>query len=354
MSSGVTRARFGVAASMLVGVFVVASGCAAQDGPRGSGLTAVEGIKLGHFTLSERPTGCTVILTEDGVVAGVDVRGGAPGTREISLLDPVNTVQIVHAISLSGGSAFGLDVATGVMRYLDERGIGVRVGANSVPIVPAAILFDLGVGDGSVRPDAGCGYAAAAAATSAPPAEGSVGAGAGATVGKLRGMSRAMKGGVGSASIELESGLVVSALVAVNAVGDVIDPATGQVVAGVRTADGTGLADARRLIRGEGPEPTSGANTTIGVVATNAALTQAEATKVAQMSQDGLARAIYPSHTPGDGDTMFALATGAFGQASVSTIGALAADVVAEAIVRAVRAASGLPNLPSASELGNR
>ncbi len=349
-----SRARLGVATFMLVSAFVVAGGCTAQETSRGSGLTAVEGIKLGHFTLSERPTGCTVILAEGGAVGGVDVRGGAPGTREIALFDPVNTVQEIHGIVLSGGSAFGLDAATGVMRYLEERGIGYRVGSNVVPIVAAAILFDLGVGeDASVRPDAACGYAAAAAASEDPPMEGSVGAGAGATVGKLRGMARAMKGGIGTASITLDNGLVVAATVAVNAVGDVIDPATGRVVAGVRTEDGRVFADARRLIRGESVEPTPGGNTTIGVVATNATLTKAGATKVAQMAQDGLARAIYPSHTPGDGDTVFTLATGTVtDDVSISVIGALAADVVAEAILRAVRSATGLPGLPSVSELG--
>lgn len=319
------------------------------------GLTAVAGLEVGHHTLDGRPTGCTVILAEEGVVGGVDVRGGAPGTRETDLLDPVNTVQKVNAIVLSGGSAFGLDAAGGVMRFLEERGSGYRVGSNVVPIVVGAILYDLGVGDDpSIRPGPACGFEAASAATSDSPAEGSVGAGAGATVGKLRGMARAMKGGVGTASITLESGLTVAALVVVNALGDVVDPATNQVVAGVRTEDGTGLADARLLIRG-GQQPSGqggGANTTLGVVATNAALTQAEVTKVARMAQDGLARTIYPAHTPGDGDTVFSLATGALaGPASVGTIGALAADVLAEAILRAVRNAEGLPGLPSVNDL---
>jgi L-aminopeptidase/D-esterase-like protein len=296
-----------------------------------------------------------VILTGDGAVGGVDVRGGAPGTVETDLLDPVNSVQEVHGITLSGGSAFGLSVRDGVMRYLDERRIGYRVGSNVVPIVAGAILYDLSIGDDSgIRPDAECGYQAAAAATSDRPAEGSVGAGAGATVGKLRGMNRAMKGGIGTASVTLQSGLTVGAIVAVNAVGDVIDPSTGQAVAGVRTADGRGLADARALMRENrsSNEPQSGANTTIGVVATNATLTQAQATKVAQMAQDGLARALYPSHTAGDGDTVFSLATGTLaGDASISTIGTLAADMVVEAILRAVRAADGLEGIPSASDL---
>lgn len=350
-----TRSRISMAAAgMLLSAFVVTGGCEAQEEARGSGLTAVEGLKVGHFTLAGRPTGCTVILTEDGAVGGVDVRGGAPGTREIALLDPVNTVQRVHAIVLSGGSAFGLDTATGVMRYLEERGIGYRIGSNVVPIVAGAILYDLGVGeDPSIRPGAECGYAAARAASAGPMEEGSVGAGAGATVGKLRGLARAMKGGVGTASITLEGGLTVSAVVAVNAVGDVIDPATGRVVAGVRTENGRELADARVLIRNGPSQADSGANTTLGVVATNATLTQAEATKVAQMAQDGFARAIYPSHTPGDGDTVFVLATGRLrGPTDVGTVGALAADVVAAAILRAVRSARGLPGLPSVSDLG--
>lgn len=318
------------------------------------GLTAVSGLKVGHFTLSERPTGCTVVLAESGAVGGVDVRGGAPGTREIALLDPVNTVQEVHAVVLSGGSAFGLDAASGVVRYLDERDIGYRVGQNVVPIVVGAILNDLSVGNNPrIRPGADCGYRAASHASTETSAEGNVGAGAGATVGKLRGMARAMKGGVGTASITLDNGLVVAAIVVVNAVGDIIDPATGSVIAGVRTADGRGLADARLLLReGASNEPQSGANTTLGVVATNATLTKAEATKVAQMAQDGLARTIYPAHTPGDGDTVFSLAMGTFsGAASVSTIGALAADMMAEAIVRAVRAATGIPGIPAASDI---
>ena len=318
------------------------------------GLTAIPGLKVGHFTLSERLTGCTVVLAEDGAVGGVDVRGGAPGTREIALLDPVNYVQVVNAVVLSGGSAFGLDAASGVVRYLDERDIGYRVGPNVVPIVVGAILFDLSIGDDPrIRPGADCGYRAATHASSETSAEGNIGAGAGATVGKLRGMDRAMKGGVGTASITLDSGLTVAAIVAVNAVGDIIDPATGSVIAGVRTSDGRALADARKVLReGALNEPQGGANTTIGVVATNATLTKAEATKVAQMAQDGLARTIYPAHTPGDGDTVFSLALGTFsGSASILVIGALAADVMAEAIVRAVRAATGIPGIPAASDL---
>jgi L-aminopeptidase/D-esterase-like protein len=322
------------------------------------GLTAVEGVAVGHHTLTARPTGCTVVLVEGGAVAGVDVRGGAPGTKETDLLDPVNSVQQVHGIALAGGSAFGLDTATGVMRFLEERNIGYDVKVAKVPIVPAAILIDLWVGDNAkVRPDAECGYAAAKAAVSGPVAEGSIGAGAGATVGKMGGNARAMKGGLGTAAIQLPSGLVVAALVAVNAAGDVIDPATQKVVAGMRTEDGKALADARRLLRSgafEQAQPRPGENTTIGVVATNATLTKAQATKVAQMAHDGFARAIVPAHTPGDGDTIFALATGKRGgEPNVSLIGALAAEAIADAVVRAARQATGLPGIPSARDLGS-
>ncbi|HWH53490.1 MAG TPA: P1 family peptidase [Gemmatimonadaceae bacterium] len=321
------------------------------------GLTAVDGIKVGQFTLTSRPTGCTVILAEHGAVAGVDVRGAAPGTRETDLLNPINLVQQVNAIVLSGGSAFGLDAASGVMKYLEERNIGYDVRVAKVPIVPAAILFDLNIGDPKIHPDASCGYKAAAAATTGPIAEGDVGAGAGATVGKLAGPGRAMKGGLGTASITLANGLTVAAIVAVNAVGDVIDPSTGKVVAGVRTPDGKSLGDARKLVRDLGARAQgvgrAGENTTIGVVATNATLTKVQATKVAQMAHDGIARAIYPSHTMSDGDAIFALATGAHaGDADVSIIGALAADMMSEAILRAVRASKGLPGYPAVRDLG--
>ncbi len=325
---------------------------APETEPAGS-LTDVPGVKVGHFTDARRPTGCTVVLLEGGAVAGVDVRGGAPGTRETDLLDPVNTVERVHAVVLSGGSAFGLDTATGVMRLLEERGHGFAVGAARVPIVPAAILFDLAVGDWKIRPDASAGYAAARAASSARPEEGNVGAGAGATVGKLFGFERAMKGGLGTCALRLPGGVIVGALVAVNAVGDVVDPHTGRLVAGARTADGSGLEDSlaailagRVLAPPPRAEPARG-NTTIGVVATNAALTKAAATKVAQMAHDGLARTLQPVHTPWDGDTLFALSTGAE-PADTLVIGTLAAEAVARAVLRAVRAARSLPGLPAA------
>jgi L-aminopeptidase/D-esterase-like protein len=324
---------------------------------RTRGLTAVAGLAVGHYTLTERLTGCTAILVEGGAVAGVDVRGPAPGTSETDLLNPMNTVDQVHAIVLSGGSAFGLDAAGGVRKFLEERGVGFDMGVARVPIVPSAILFDLRVGSNpKIRPDADCGYQAAAAATVGPVAEGNVGAGAGATVGKVMGPKRAMKGGLGTAAVLLPNGLVVAALVAVNAAGDVIDPADGKVIAGVRTADGKGLTDARTLIRsGATLSYNAGENTTLGVVATNARLTKAQATKLAQMAQDGLARAIVPVHTPIDGDTVFALATGTRNQPTeMGTLGALAADAMVEAIVRAVRAATSIPGYPAARDLAVR
>jgi len=323
----------------------------------GRGLTEVHGIKVGHHTLTERPTGCTVILVDgEGAPGGVSQRGGAPGTRETDLLDPSNMVDKVNAVVLSGGSAYGLEAATGTVRWLEERKIGWPVGNSGVvPIVPAAILFDLPFGGKPhIRPTADCGYKAAEAASSGPVAEGNVGAGAGATVGKM-GMGRSMKGGLGSAAITLPNGLVVAAIVAVNSVGDVIDPTTGQVVAGVRTEDGKSLADVRKLLRsgviGRRP-PRAGENTTIGLVATNARLTKAEVNRVALMADDGFARAINPSHTSGDGDTVFALATGRWqGEANPNIVGALAAEAMAEALVRAVSMAETSEGVPSAREL---
>jgi len=322
-----------------------------------SSITDVAGIKVGHFTLTSRPTGCTVILCEDGATGGVDVRGSAPGTRETDLLDPRNSVQQVHAITLSGGSAFGLDAATGVVRWLEEHGKGFDVGVAKVPIVPAAILFDLGVGDAKIRPDAEAGYKACKAASTNPPAEGNVGAGAGATVGKLFGRNRAMKGGIASTSIKLPNGVTVGALVAVNAVGDIVDPATGKLIAGARTTDGKKLMGTMAgILRGEAiPQMLGGTNTTLGVVATDAKLDKAQAQKVAQMAHDGFARTINPSHTMFDGDTIFCLATGkstSTSPADVTLIGAVAAEAMAQAVVRAIRAAQSIKGLPSAADLG--
>lgn len=321
-------------------------------------IVDMAGVSVGHFTDTRRPTGCTVVLVPEGAVCGVDVRGAAPGTRETELLSPLNAVEQVHAVLLAGGSAFGLDAAGGVMRWLEERGVGVQVGPARVPIVPAAILFDLWVGDARIRPDAAAGYAACDAASRDTPAQGNVGAGAGASVGKLFGIDRAMKGGIGSASVSV-GGITVGAIVAVNALGDVIDPASGQPIAGARTADGRALQGTMAsLLRGELPAPFQpGSATTIGVIATDAALTKAQANKIAQMAHDGLARSINPVHTMGDGDALFALGTGAAGRtASTTLLGALAAEVTARAVVKAVRAARGLggagmPELPSLHEL---
>jgi L-aminopeptidase/D-esterase-like protein len=318
-------------------------------------ITFVPGITVGHFTLAERPTGCTVILAANGAVGGVDVRGGAPGTVETDLLAADNTVERVNAITLSGGSAFGLAVSDGVRRFLFEKKIGYRTAAAPVPIVPGAILYDLGIGNRpDIWPGADCGYKAAGLAKAGAIDEGSVGAGAGATVGKLMGGGRAMKGGIGSFAFVTADGLIVGAIVAVNAVGSVIDPRTGQPVAGVRAAGGNGLENPFDLVRrGVMPEPArSGEATTIGVIATNARLTKAQALKVAEMGHDGFARSIVPAHTPSDGDTLFTLATGErAGDANVGQIGALAAEAVSEAILRAVRLAQGLPGYPAVRDI---
>ena len=330
-------------------------------------ITDVPGIEVGQAQNDEALTGCTVVLCRKGAVAGVDVRGSAPGTRETDLLDPVNLVEKVHAVVLAGGSAFGLDAASGVMRYLDEQGIGFDTGAGKVPIVPAAILFDLNLGRGDVRPDAEMGYRAVASASVYAPAEGNVGAGTGASVGKIFGMKSAMKSGIGTASIQV-SGLIVGAIMAVNSFGDVIDPQTGQIIAGARSINlgplklgeegyfGNTLEIMKtsigRIVLGFA----SKSNTVIGVIATNAKLTKPEATKVAQMAQDGLARTIRPAHTMLDGDAIFALATGEK-KADPSTVGAFAAEAVAQAIIRAVQKATpagGLPGLNHESTLTKR
>ncbi|MBN2118414.1 MAG: P1 family peptidase [Anaerolineales bacterium] len=320
-------------------------------------ITDVRGIEVGHAQDEEALTGCTVILCRKGVVAGVDVRGGAPGTRETDLLDPVNLVQKVHAVVLAGGSAYGLDAASGVMRYLEEQKIGFDTGAAKVPIVPAAILYDLNIGRADVRPDSAMGYRAAASASSAAPAEGNAGAGMGASVGKMFGSNLAMKAGVGTVSLDIGGGVVVGALVAVNAWGDVIDPQTNEIIAGLRSGKvgplrvGTKdyFADTLAMLKspvGRGVMAlASRANTVIGVVATNASLTKAQATKVAQMAQDGVARTIRPAHTMLDGDVIFALATGVK-KADVSTVGAFAAEAMAEAIARAVRMAASAGGIP--------
>jgi L-aminopeptidase/D-esterase-like protein len=342
-----------VAATVLLAA-AFGAGPAMQDR---RGITAVQGIKVGQYTMPGRPTGCTVVVVDgEGAVGGVSQRGGAPATRELDLLDPLNMVDRVNAVSLSGGSAFGLDTATGVVRFLEDNKIGFKVRTGVVPIVPAASLIDLSFGgDPSIRPNADCGYRAAQAATAGPVTEGNIGAGAGATIGKLV-PGRSMKAGVGTAAIVWPNGLVVGAIVAVNAVGDVIDPTTGQVVAGLRSEDGKTLVDVRKLLRSGAlgkSTPRPGEATTIGVVATNARFGKADVSRIALMADDGFARAIAPSHTAGDGDTVIALATGRWdGDVSATIVGALAAEAIAEAIVRAAVFADSSHGVPAARELG--
>jgi L-aminopeptidase/D-esterase-like protein len=316
-------------------------------------ITDVPGIKVGHAQDMAAITGCTVVLCEAGATGGVDQRGGAPGTRETDLLRPMHMVEHAHAILLAGGSAYGLDAAGGVMAYLEAQGVGYDVRVAKVPIVPAAILFDLGIGDPSVRPDAAMGRAACEAAADGPVEQGSVGAGTGCSVGSVFGPGFQTKGGIGTASVDLGGGLVVGALVAVNAFGDVIDPASGAIIAGARKPPkGDSYADTLATMRtliGKTIAKIATRNTVIGVVATNARLTKEEANKVAQMAHNGLARTIRPAHTPFDGDTIFALATGQK-KANVSLIGAYAAEVVAEAILNGVRTATALGGCPAAGD----
>ena len=321
-------------------------------------ITQVRGLEVGQFTDPRRPTGCSVVIARTGAVGGVDVRGAAPGTRETDLLDPANLVGVVHAVLLTGGSAWGLDAAGGVMRWLEEEGVGLYVGSapgQVVPIVPAAVLFDLHLGDARIRPDAAAGYAACQAAGDEI-AQGNAGAGAGATVGKLFGMPYAMKGGIGTASVTLE-GVTVGALIAVNALGDVVDPAAGTPIAGARTEDGQQLrGSVAAALAGDKPLALlAGANTTIGVVATDAPLTKAQCQRLAGAGHDGLARAIRPVHTMSDGDTLFALSTGMAGALDFNVLCTMAGEAVARACVNAVRAAQGVTTdtlaLPSASDL---
>jgi L-aminopeptidase/D-esterase-like protein len=317
-------------------------------------ITDVQGIEVGHYTDRAAATGCTVVVCAEGAVGGVDVRGGAPGTRETALLGPGNLVERVHAVLLSGGSAFGLDASAGVMRYLEEQGIGFKLGPATIPIVPATILFDLNLITGEVRPGPEDGYKACAARSNGAVPEGSVGAGTGATVAKALGMKRAIKGGIGTASLELQGGVVVGAIVAVNAYGGVTDHRAGRVLAGPRRDDGAGFHDpVDLLIRGDGESPSSPmTNTTIGVVATNAALTKDQAHFLARVSHDGLALTIRPCHTMQDGDTIFALATGnASGSPDLVRLGAAAVEVTAQSVLRALLMADGLGGVPSLREL---
>lgn len=320
-------------------------------------ITDVPGIQVGHAQDQVALTGVTVVLCPEGAVAGMDQRGGAPGTRETDALRPMHLVSQVHAVVLSGGSAFGLDCAGGVVRWLEERGVGFQTRAARVPIVPAAILYDLAIGRADVRPDPAMGYAACQAATGNPPAQGNLGAGCGATVGKIFGMDQATKSGIGGASLDLGGGVMVGALVAVNAFGDVIDPSSGSIMAGARKpgpASGSPWADtmsAMRDLMARQDETRfstqTGENTVIGVIATNANLTKEEVNKVAQMAHDGLARTIRPAHTMFDGDTLFALSLGQR-KADVNIVGAFAAQAVEQAIVRAVTAARPAGGLPAA------
>jgi L-aminopeptidase/D-esterase-like protein len=323
----------------------------------------VPGLKVGHAQDEEALTGCTVVLCEEGAVGGVDQRGGAPGTRETDALHPMHLVTQVHAVVLSGGSAFGLDSASGVVRYLEERNIGFDVGVTRVPIVPAAILFDLGIGKMNVRPDADFGYRACQNASADPPQQGNYGAGCGATVGKILGMDQAMKSGIGSASVDIGAGVIIGALVAVNAFGDIVNPDNGQIIAGARTLNkgplhigsqdyfANTLNEMKSLVGRTAMGFASRGNTVIGVVATNARLDKEGATKVAQMAHDGLARAVRPAHTMLDGDTLFAISTGNK-KADVNIVGAYAAEVVARAIVKAVQAARPAGGLPAINEDG--
>ncbi|WP_052263693.1 P1 family peptidase [Comamonas thiooxydans] len=325
----------------------------------------VQGISVGHFSDSRRPTGCTAVLCPQGAVGGVDVRGAAPGTRETDLLHPSNLVQEVHGIMLAGGSAWGLDAATGAVHWLEEQGAGLNIGVGRIPLVPAAVLFDVMMGDMRIRPDAAAGYAACRNAGpdsgNGRPAEGSVGAGAGAVVGKVFGHERAMKGGLGTASFTVD-GVTVGAIIACNALGDVFNPFNGELLAGARTADGLQLRGTRdALLAGEEPKPVlAGSNTTIGVVATDAAITKAQAHRLAVVAHDGLARAINPVHTMSDGDSLFALGTGRSGKSpGMMTLSTLAAEAVAIATARAVLLAQpvqieGQTTLPSHRDLRAR
>jgi len=313
-------------------------------------MTDVPGIKVGHYTDRRAVTGCTVILCEQGAVAGVDVSGSSPGTRETDLLRPGNLVEQVQAIVLSGGSAFGLDAATGVMRYLEERGFGHETGVGKVPIVPAAIIFDLNIGDSKIRPGANEGYQACLAADNNEVAEGCVGAGTGAVVGKILGLERAVKSGLGTASQKIAGDIVVAALIVVNAIGDVINPGTGEILAGPRKPDGSGFLSTSELWKGESKGAVPPFNTVIGVVATNAKLSKAAAGRLARVAQVGVARTIDPCHTMYDGDALFVLSLGER-EADVSALGAVATEVVAEAIVRAIQKAETLAGVPAAGDV---
>lgn len=311
----------------------------------------IEGLKLGQAQDLKAATGCTVILSEAGCTGGVDVRGGAPGTRETDLLHPGNLVEKIHAVLLTGGSAFGLDAASGVMQYLEERSIGFDVKVTKVPIVCGAVLFDLMIGDYKVRPDKKMGYQACLNASGLRPEEGSVGAGTGATVGKFLGMKRAMKSGLGAYAVRAGN-LKVGAIVAVNCLGDVIDPATGKIMAGLLNEDLATFSNTEEMMiqAYAGQKNLFSGNTVIGAIATNAKFTKAQANKIASMAHNGYARTIRPAHSMFDGDTIFTMATG-YVDADVSVVGLLAARVMEQAIIRAVKKATSLDGFKSYSDL---
>ncbi|PLR92028.1 P1 family peptidase [Bacillus sp. T33-2] len=309
-------------------------------------ITDVPGIKVGNVEDANAYTGCTVLLMEEGAVCGVDVRGSAPGTREIDLLNPINLVEKVHGLCLAGGSAYGLDAASGVMQFLEEQGHGLNVGVGVVPIVPGAVLFDLPVGDPSVRPDKKMGYEASKRASRGEFATGNIGAGCGATVGKAAGFNRAMKGGLGTASRVYPNGLIVGAIVAVNAVGEVRDPVTGRILAGPRDSMGRIRNSLDFMLENSLDPLTAGTNTTIGAVASNANFNKVQAAKIASMAHDGLARTLYPIHTMYDGDTIFSIATGGV-DVKVDIVGAIAAEVMAEAVLNAIYSAESIEGFPA-------
>lgn len=311
----------------------------------------VKGLKVGQAQDNEALTGCTVVICEEGATCGVDVRGSAPGTRETDLLDPINMVQKVHAVVLSGGSAFGLESTCGVSKYLEEKNIGFDSGVCKVPIVTGAVLFDLVVGDYKVRPDKEMGYKACLQASETELKQGNYGAGCGATVGKIKGPEYLMKGGIGSHSIKLDNGIVVAALIAVNAFGDIYED--GKVIAGVLNDDKTQLLNTYEIMKkGFIKGGFSINNTTIGIVATNANLTKAQCKKISQMAHDGYAKSIFPIHTPHDGDTIFTMATGEIDvDNDVTLLGSLATEVVQESIIKAIKNAQSVKNIISYNEL---
>ncbi len=317
-------------------------------------FTDIDHIKVGHSQNFESATGCTVIICEKGAVAGVDVRGGSPGTRETDLLNPVNMIQQIHAVMLSGGSAFGLDAASGAMRYLEERNIGFDVQVTKVPIVCSAVLFDLSLGDYKVRPDLKMGYEACMNATNAECPNGNIGAGTGATVGKLLGLQRAMKGGLGSYALQIGE-LKVGAIVAVNCLGDVIEPSTGKTLAGLLNEDLKNFESTEDIMTAnyDSKKNLFSGNTTIGVVATNGEFSKSEMNKIASMSHNGYARTMRPAHSIFDGDTIFALSTGKV-QADISTVGFLAARVMEQAVINAVKSASSLHGIKAYSDIAKQ